>query len=53
MEVFGCTLTQRQFKDKMGSKCNSNSIIVVDYKIINKNNYNNPNKVIIVVKVEQ
>ena len=35
------------------SKCNSNSIVVVNYNINNKNNYNNTNKVIIVMKVEQ
>ena len=37
----------------MSSKCNSNSIIIVDYNINNKNNGNNTNKVITVVKVEQ
>ena len=50
---------QRQFKDKMGSKYNSNSIVMVNYNINNKNNNNNnnnnnTNKVIIVMKkVEQ
>ena len=37
----------------MSSTCNSNSIIIVDYNINNKNNGNNTNKVITVVKVEQ
>ena len=37
----------------MGSKCNSNSIIVVNYNIDNNSNDNNTNKVIIAMKVEQ
>ena len=38
----------------MGSKYNSNSIVMVNYNINNKNNNNNTNKVIIVMKkVEQ
>ena len=44
----------RQFKDKMGSKYNSNSFVMVNYNINNKNNNKNTNKVIIVMKkVEQ
>ena len=39
-------MVEIQFKDKMGSNCNSNSIIVVDYNINNKNNGNNTIKVI-------
>ena len=60
MGLFECTSLQRQFKDKMGSKYNSNSIVMVNYNINNKNNNNNnnnnnnTNKVIIVMKkVEQ
>ena len=53
MGVFECTSIQRQFKDKMGSRCNSNSIIIVNYSINNKNNDNNTNKMIIVMKEEQ
>ena len=52
MRVFECTSMQRQFKDKMQSKCNSNSITAVNY-INTKNNDNNTNKVITVVKVKQ
>ena len=56
MGLFEGTSLQRQFKDKMGSKYNSNSIVMVNYNINNKNNNNNnnTNKVIIVMKkVEQ
>ena len=53
MGAFDCTSIQRQCNDKMGSKCNSNSIIVVNYNINNKNNDNNTNKVIIIMKVKQ
>ena len=42
---------QKQFKDKVGNKCNSNSIVVVNWNINNKNNDDNTNKVIIVMKV--
>ena len=52
MRVFECTSMQRQFKDKMQSKCNSNSITAVNY-INTKNNDNNTNKVIAVIKVKQ
>ena len=52
MRVFECTSIQRQFRDKLGSKCNSNSIVIVNYNINNRNN-NNTNKVITVIKVEQ
>ena len=52
MRVFECTSKQRKFKE-MRSKCNSYSIIIVDYNINNKNNGNNTNKVITVVKMEQ
>ena len=44
---------QKQFKDKVGNKCNSNSIVVVNQNINNKNNDENTNKVIIVMKVER
>ena len=53
MEVFECTSIQRHFKDKMGSRRNSSSIIVVNYNIDNKNNDNNTNRMIKVMKVEQ
>ena len=56
MRVFECTSIQRQFKEKIGIKCNSNSIIIGNYNIDNKNNDDNDNntyKVIIVMKVEQ
>ena len=32
--VFECTSIQRQFKDRLGSRCNSNSIIIVNYKCV-------------------
>ena len=43
IRVFECTSIQRQFKEKIGSECNSNSIIVGNYNINNKNNDNNDN----------
>ena len=42
-----------QFKDKMGNIWNSNSIIIVNFNITNKNNDNNTNNMIIVMKMEQ
>ena len=41
MVVLECTSIQRQFTDKVGSKHNSNGIIVVNCNINNKNNDNN------------
>ena len=57
IQLLGIALTsiQRQFKEQIGSKYNSN-IIVGNYNVDNKNNDNNDNntyKVIIVMKVEQ
>ena len=49
MEVFECTSIQRQLKGKCKVKRNSSSIANVH----NKNNDNNRNKVIIIMKVEQ
>ena len=53
MGVFKCISIKKQFKDKMGSKCNSKSVTVVNHNINKKNNDNNTYKVIIVIKVEQ
>ena len=53
MGVFECTSIQMQFNDKMGNIWNSNSIIIVNFNITNKNNDNNTNNMIIVMKMEQ
>ena len=52
MGVFECTSIQRQFKTKQEVNAIV-TVFVVNYNINNKNNGNNTNKMIIVMKVEQ
>ena len=51
MRVFECTSIQRQFRDKMGSKCNSNSIVIVNY-IINNRNHKGGTVAIIGIRIQ-